>query len=595
MTLIRPLAACAAGLCVAGLPAGATAAHALGAAGPRAAGKAAPGRTATVGDPHSPGALARAVQDAYAGGARCIVIRPGTYFLPKVGHAALTLDGWKDATLSAYGVTLILTDLAWTHDCFDLNKCTDVTLQGPTLSQNQVTAYQGRVVAVGTTPEGKATCDWRPDKGYPIPPDKEPKGFLGGDVNIVDGQTRLLKTGNGDFYGAQAEAQGDGTFRVHFNQPKLAFGVGDRLVGRYGDAPFKVYLGGSRGCTIKDVTLMRNGFAPIREDGGGGNHYLHCVWALGPRPTGATEAPLVTNAADGMHMIGSYPGPDIEGCVFQGVFLDDCIAIHGGFKTVKSGTGDALICDKDAGPAVIGQPVRISDNKAFFQQATVTAIKDNGDGTTTVTLDRAVDAPTGSKFSNPRQDGADYKIIGCRLGGTRSRGILVKADGGLIRGNVIAGCGQAAISIGPEYYWGEADYAQDVVIEGNTLRGNGIATYGGGAILVHGDGAIGNKNIVIKGNTFSSNYGGDLDLAWADGVSITDNVITGAPVWPATMGTHSSVTLTHCRAVTLRGNTVRNASVYKPDLVAVGADVEGVSNNDSRGIRAASAKTAGTP
>ena len=59
---------------------------------------AAPIPAVTVGDPKNPGALAQAVQDAYKGGARHIVIKPGTYLLPNVGHTAFTLDGWKDAT-----------------------------------------------------------------------------------------------------------------------------------------------------------------------------------------------------------------------------------------------------------------------------------------------------------------------------------------------------------------------------------------------------------------------------------------------------------------------------------------------------------------
>ncbi len=540
----------------------------------------------TVGNPKDPGALAQAVQDAYKGGARHIVIKPGLYTLPDVGHTALALDGWKDAVLSAYGVTLIITDLKSGHNVFDLSHCTNVTLQGPILSQSKVTAYQGRVIAVGKDAAGKATCDWRPDAGYPIPPDKEPKGFLGGDVNVVDGRTRLLKIGVGDYYGAAAEALGDGSFRVHFNQAALPFGVGDRLVGRYGDAPFKVYLGDSRDCTVKDVTLMRNGFAPIREDNGGGNHYLHCIWALGPRPRGATEEPIVSTQADGMHMIGSYPGPDIENCVFQGVFLDDCIAIHGGFTAIKSVSGTALTLEGDGGLAV-GQPARISDEHGFFGEAVVTALKDNGDKTWTATLDRDLAVPPGAKVSNPFKDGAAYKIIGCRLGNTRSRGILAKADGGLIQNNTIEGCGQAAISLGPEYYWNEADYVQNVTVVGNTLRENGKAAYGGGAILVHGDGAMGNKNIVIKDNRMFSNYQGDVDIAWTDGAMLVGNVITGAPLWPATIRTPSVVSLSDSRAVTLLGNVVKHADVYEPALVSLGANVSDVQHDDPTGIRVA--------
>lgn len=552
--------------------------------------------TVTVGSPAQPGALAKAVQDAYAAGARRIVIRPGTYFLPDVGHSAFRLDGWKDATVSAYGVTLILTDLAWTHDGFDLEHCTRVTVAGPTLSQNKVTAYQGRVLAVGSDDAGQAYADWRPDAGYPAPPAgpaADTAKFFG-NINVLDAQTRVLKVGVPDMGAASVEARGSGTFRLHFREARLRFGAGDWLVGRHGDAPFKVYLGDCRGCTVRDVTLMRNGFAPLREDGGGGNRYLHCAWSLGPRPQGATQEPLVTNAADGMHMIGSYPGPDIERCVFRGVFLDDCIAIHGGFKTIKSGAGDAFTCDGDAGPAAVGQAVRISDRKGFFAQATVTAIKDNGDNTATVTLDRAVDAPAGSKYSNPLRDGAGYRIIGCRLGDTRSRGILVKADGGLIKDNVIEGCGLPAISIGPEYSWGEADYAQNVVVEGNTLRGNGRQGYGGGAVFVHGDGAVGNKDIVVRDNRFSSNYQGDIDVAWTDGVTLSGNTLAGAGAWPDAIRRQSAVLLANSRRVALRRNTVVNPSAYKPALVAVGPDVTGLTGSDPSGIRLAATKTEAT-
>ena len=464
--------------------------------------------TVTVGNPNDPGTLAPAIQAAYNSGARRIVIRPGTYLLPNVGHTAITLDGWKDATVSAYHVTLILTDLAWGHDGFDINHCSHVALEGPTLSQTGLTSYQGRVVAVGKDADGKPYCDWRPDQGYPVPPAHD-KAFLGGDANVIDAHTRLLKIGNGDFYGVPYEALGDGTYRAHMGGH---FGVGDWLVGRYGDAPFKVYVGDSRNCTVKDVTMMRNGFANIREDNGGGNHYLHCVWALGPRPAGATEDPLVTNAADGMHMVGSYPGPDIENCIFQGVLLDDCIAIHGGFTKIKSASGVTLTLDGGDGGLRVGQPARISSDKGFFGEATVTALRDNGDKTWTATIDKDFGVPEGAKVSDPLRDGAGYRIVGTHLGNTRSRGMLLKGDNGLVKDNVIEGCGQAAISLGPEYYWGEADYVRNVTVEGNTLRENGKCAYGGGAILIHGDGAIGNRNIVIRDNHLVSNYQGDIDI-----------------------------------------------------------------------------------
>lgn len=535
-------------------------------------GAAAPPAFVTVGDPAHPEALAQAVQSAYDGGARRIVIRPGVYFLPNAGHSALTLSGWKDAVLSAYGVSLILTDLTWMHDGIDLIDCARVTVAGPLLSQSKVTAYQGRVVAVGKDASGAPTCDWKPDAGYPVPPAAE-KGFLGGDVNIVDAHTRLLKVGCGDFYGVPYTLLPDGTFRAQMGGP---LAVGDWLVGRYGDAPFKVYLRSSFGCTVKNVILMRNGFAPLREEGGGGNHYLHCIWALGPRPKSAVEDPLVTNAADGMHMTGAFPGPDIENCEFRGIFLDDCIAIHGYFQTIKSASGAAVTLDGGVGSIRTGGTVRISNQKGFFAEALVIAVKDNGDKTTTVTLDKDYGIPASAKLSSPQGNGAGYKIVGCRLGDTRSRGILAKADNGVIENNVLENCGMSAVSLGPEYYWGEADYVQNVTVRNNVIRNCGRAGYGGSAILVHGDGAVGNRNIVIQGNRFHANLQGDMDILWADGVMLSGNIFTGASVWPPSVHPQSPVALANCRAVTLRANVVHPSGFYKPNLVAVGQNVTGI-------------------
>ncbi len=538
----------------------------------------------TVGDPKQPGQLAQAVQDAYTHGARRIVIRPGTYFLPDVGHSAITLDGWRDATVSGYGATLILTDLTWMHNAVDMKNCVGVTLAGLTLSQSKITSYQGRVVAVGKDEDGKDYCDWKPDAGYPIPPEHD-KGFLGGDVNVVDAKTRLFKVGAGDFYGISYQALAGGLFRAQMKNGARGGVVGDWLVGRYGDAPFKVYLSSCHDCTVKDVSLVRNGFAPLREENGGGNRYLHVVWALGPPPAGGSEAPLVTNSADGMHMTGAYPGPDIERCVFQGLFLDDCIAIHGYLQTVTAVNGPALTLKGGVRALKVGAPVRLSNTKGFFGEASAASVKDNGDGTTSLVLDKDLGVPLDAKLSNPLADGAGYKIIGCHLGNTRSRGVLAKADNGLIENNMIEGCGQAAISLGPEYDWGEADYVRNVVISQNVIRGNGRCSYGGGAVLVHGDGAAGNRDIVIQDNRFFANYQGDIDVQWAEGLIVAGNVITGATTWPSAIPLQSPISLANCRAVVLRANVIRNPGAYRPALVSLGVNVTTLQGNDPAGIR----------
>ena len=469
-TRLMPLLTRAAlSICSAPAPAApAPAAPAPAAPAPAAPAPAAPA-TVTVGDPRDPGALAQAVSDAYKGGARRIVIKPGVYTLPDVGHTAFALDGWRDAVLSAYGVTLIVTDLKQGHNVSELNRYAGVILRGPTLSQSSITSYQGRVVAMGQDDKGKAYCDWKPDVGYPVPP-AGAATFAQGDANVVDAKTRRLKLGVGDFYGAPMEALAGGTFRIHFRQATENFSVGDWLVGRYGDA-FKVFLADSRDCTIKDVTMMRNGFANVREDNGGGNHILHCVWTLGPRPAGATEEPLVTNAADGLHSTGASPGPDIEKCVFRGILLDDCIAIHGGFATIKAVNGTALTLDGDQGLAA-GQPARISDQKGFYGEATVTALKDNGDSD----LDRR--PRPGPRRCRPARRSATRSGTGPATGSSAAawrrhplarhpRQSRRRADPGQHDPRLRH---VRRLKLGPEYHWGEADYVHNVTVEGNTLR-----------------------------------------------------------------------------------------------------------------------------
>jgi hypothetical protein len=540
--------------------------------------------TVMVGNPKNPRALPQAIQAAYLGGARMIKIHPGTYLLMAVGKTTFDLQGWQDAVLSAYHVTFVMTDLK--NDCFDLRQCSHVILEGPTITQNAVTFYQGRVISVGQGTDGKFSCVWKPDAGYPQPAAGADLGQFFGTINVVDGRTRHLRVGIGDTGASTIDALPDGTYRMHFNAAAMDIKAGDWLVGRYGPAPYKVHVINSRNCTIKEITLMRNGFAPLREEGGGGNRYLHDIWTLGPRPAGATADPVVTNQADGMHMTNASPGPDIEHCIMTGVFLDDCIAIHGYFQDLVSVAGNTVTVQGGAGEMVVGQPVRISDPHGFYAQATVTALKDNGNNTTTATLDQTLPIPVDSKLSNPLQDGAGYKIIDCQLGDTRSRGILAKADHGLIKGNTIIGCGMSAVSLGPEYYWGEADYVHHVLVEDNLIEDNGGATYGGTAVFIHGHGAVGNQDISVLDNRFVSNYQGDLSLQWTDGATIVGNHFVGANPWPAGLATPALMYFSNCTGVRLKGNTMAHGSDYKMPLITLGPDVTDFPNKNAVGLRA---------
>lgn len=544
-------------------------------------------KAVTIGDPQHPENLPQELQDAYNKGVQKIIIKPGRYILLKPandGRSLFMLNGWKDVTISAYNTTLILTDMEGNHDAFRLEGCANVTFEGGTISQTKEPAYQGLIMTMGKDSAGNVTADWLPDKGYPFP-EANAIRFPSG-LNVADGKTKKLKTGVPDYYDAGMTAIGNSRFRIAFNKPAVHFEIGDVILGRNGNSPYKFFLSKATNCTIKDVTMMRNGFSAIREDGGGNNHILHCTWTLGPKPQGAEVDPLVSCTADGFHSTNTNPGTDIEDCIFQGILLDDPIAIHGSFTPVISGSGNSFVCPaKIKDKLVIGHPLRFTNEKGFIADAKAIAVKDNGDTTLTITLDKSINVPANTKFSDLLQCGQGSKILRCKIGGTRSRGVLLKGDNGLIKDNIFENCGMAAISLGPEFYWNEANYTQNITIAGNTFIRNGNSGGGGGVIFIHGEGAIGNKNIIIKNNRMDANLITNISLNWVDRVAITGNSFKGTANWPAIIKQTNIIAIKDARNIKFSNNKVSNVSVYKPDVVAIGDNVDGVIDNNQKGIK----------
>ena len=340
---------------------------------------------------------------------------------------------------------------------------------------------------------------------------------------------------------------------------------------------------------MQDITLKNSGFAAFFEtDGEGGHRYFGCRVARGPKPAGATEEQLVSCGADGFHSVGTRQGPVLDRCTWDGVLLDDCIAIHGSFQKVLRAEGKRLILEKgNRGKFAVNEPVRVSSQNGFFGQARCVAVRNVGapGNSLELTLDCALGAPSDAKASNPDRCGRGFKILRCKLGNTRSRGILVKADDGAIQDCVIEGCGMSAVSIGPEYWWNEADYCWNVTVAGNAFRHNVLNGSDAGVVLVHGDGAIGNRNIAVCDNRFDENYGFyTINAACTDGLKIAGNVIHRPSPLALPQPGHV-LNLAACRNVTLQSNLVGAPGPSLGRLVNLGKDVECVRGDDAAGIR----------
>ena len=472
-----------------------------------------------------------------------------------------------------------------------LSRCENVTLEGATLLFAQPSFTQGRIKAIGEDAQGKY-LDWQIDAGYPV---FDPAKSM---LDVVDQNTRLLKTGTGDAGYKSAESRGRGLFRLR--EPNGLLGsavVGDWLFTRRpGGGDSIIQLDGCGHCTLRGITLQNSGFAAFFETGGqGGHHYVDCRVSPGPKPAGATEEQLVGCGADGFHSAGTRKGPTIERCAWDGLLHDDCIAIHGSLQKVERAKGKKLIMEKgNRGGFAVGEPVRISSKEGFFGEFTCAALRtlDQDGRLLELTLDRESNATAEAKASNPLCDGAGYRILNCTLGNCRSRGILVKADNGLIEGCTISGCGMSAISIGPEYWWGEADYSQNVTVKGNTLRNNVLNGSDAGVIFVHGDGAMGNRNITITGNHFDRNYGQiAIHAEDTDGIRIVDNHFISSAI-PLPGKARTVLDFTSTKNITLRGNVVEN-SATNDILVRLGRNVDRLFGNDATGITLAPKKMDG--
>ncbi len=534
--------------------------------------------TVTVGDPANPAGLPAAIRQAHAHGAADITIAPGTYDIPSINHQdTILLDHWNGTTIHATGATLIFEELD--HRPVHLVHCTNVTWDGGTLRFARPAFSQGRITGLRSDSQGDS-CLLQIDAGYPTNFDPVQTTY-----NIVDQNTRVLKVNTGDWSPQSADSLGHGLFKLHYPPGRGGgFAVNDWLVCRAPAGNQIVHLDNSEGCTIENVTLQNAGFAAFFETGGGGgNHYLRDKLQPGPRPPGATEDQLVGCGADGFHSTQTETGPDIEDCAYRGVLLDDCIAIHGSFARVVKADGPTITV-RDFYPVPrVGDPIRIADMAGFYAEAVCTKVAPGPDDLLQVTLDRSLSVPIdhsqdaepkkGTKAWDPDFCGQGYKILRCRIGDTRSRGILAKADHGVIEGCTIYGCGMSAISIGPEFWWGEAGYCQNVAVTDNTLTACNKQNGDQAAIWIHGDGAIGNKNIRIAHNTLDTCYGPYMiRIDWAAGVRIEGNKIMHPFDLKLDQPGHA-IWLTHSRNVTVRNNSLSDQGPSPGDALGLDPSV----------------------
>ena len=532
---------------------------------------------APIGNPQNAADLPQQIAEAYKNGEREITIAPGKYVLPGgQDGASLMLRDMKNVTIDATGVEFSMTD---GKDAIGVANCENLILRGPTAHYDHPRFSQAKILAFGTDEKGPF-YEVQIDAGYPF--DANWKASY-----IFDGAARKIKFRTWDMGAKSVEKQNDkGRTRVYWKNaevlpPKYNVAVGDYLVCR-GDGSSLLHVEASKNCTFENLNFYWGGIFGIFETGpNAANRYLNIKISTGPAPPGGENAPLISQSADGLHSAAARIGPDIQNCTFENM-CDDAFAIHGYFVDVLAVDGAKLTTKALWGGSgfQVGDVARLSSDKGYQDEAKVVAIEKQNENFI-LTLERALGVKVGYKAGNASASGAGYKLIGNTIRNNRARGILVKGDNGLIENNLIDGSTMSGISIGPEYYWNEAGYCRNVMVRGNTIRNTNYATnnFGrNGALLIHGDGTKGNKNITIQNNLFEKISGPSLIIEWADGVQITNNSFRDThalSVGDDDMA-HSLIWLAHSRDIVLSGNSVSNAGADLKTPLFTAEDVTNV-------------------
>lgn len=551
-----------------------------------------------AGDSLSAEALERQIADAAKRKEKVFTIPPGTYHLSRGDLPyAITFRAIKNMDIRGEGVTFVIDDPL--QGAVNFQSCVNVTLSGLTIRHDKVSFSQGTIEGVD---EARGIYDVALASGYPTTLREHPVGY------IFDSQTKQWKAGTQDLYFAGYTPTGSNHVQLRLNaKGNQNVSRGDFIVFR-GGGHSTIAVTRSQGVSIAGVTIQSSsGFGIAESEGEGGNHFQYRL-TYGPKPPGATMAPLISSSGDAFHSSNVRKGPTLEGCVLEGM-CDDGIAIHGSYAAVVKQEGKSVVVNTLWGalPLIPGDPVRLyTEQGTLIDEAKVMDANKVDDFPMDkelkyrpmrgirhfwrIQLDKEIPSPFGTLLATPNAEGSGFVVRNNQIRNNRARGILVKADNGLIEGNTVEGCTIAGIVAAPEKYFMEGDYCRNLIIRNNTISHTGYAmvssrTTQAGAISVTAgnffgpsDGndafeGFGHRNIEIAGNTFRNVEGANLLVTNADGVNIHDNVFASVRVSAMKRGINQGLRpeaigfVRDCKNVTVSNNNRANVQVGRNAMV----------------------------
>lgn len=508
--------------------------------------------------------LQRLLDDAVAARRASVAIPPGTYRVKPSGKNPayhLAVMGARDIEIVGSGATLVFENPKMGGIWFE--HCTRMTVRGLTLDWDPLPFTQGRIVAADAALPG---YDIAVDQGYSDDPELFSKGAA---VEFYAPATRLLKPGTWDLFNTHVTREKPGMLRLRVQSAAQVSG-NDAAVGDLAVVNLREKIGmrfmNCAAVAVEQVTFWTAPGIAVQEVGGeGGSRYTYTV-TRGPSPAGRAPR-LMSATADAFHSSGVRRGPVVDGCLFeyQG---DDGVAIHGAYSLVVS-TGECRtvhISPMYEMPYRSGDCVRVYDGRTYRlkEQAQIVAVARDAvpEGAAlepvqklweryhsgavrrsyyALTLDRALSTCLGDLACSSNWTGSGFAVRNNTIRRHRARGIIVKAENGVIENNLIEDVGTAGIFLGPEFaIWLEGDYVRNVTVRSNVIRRVGMSAncmknrnaIPVGAITVAASspekalpGGWGNRDLAIEGNDVDTCGGIGMLIACAQHVRVTDNRI----------------------------------------------------------------------
>lgn len=499
-----------------------------------------------------------AINNAIASNQSLLQLPQGQY---ELGSVALTVQGAQNLTIVGGNTTIIATSYS---DCYlKIKDCVNVTIRGMTFDMDPLPFTQGTVTAVST--DGQ-TITFAIHDGYPsLQGDYLVKRF-----HVFEANAQRLKVGTPDVYLSSITALTDRTgVGVSSSPLNHSIAVGDRLVlnirKRAG-----VQINTSENITLDDLTLYTSaglGFSGrfIRGD----NRVTNCTITPGPMPTGATQPRLMSTTADGLNFAYARKGPVVKNCDFS-LMGDDSINLHGvtfpilqkvsdtqvlvarpynqeGFEWLIQANDEVRLMQSPefhvvnrnsiAGFAYVGPA-----NEAQMQQIREIWSPSKTSGSIyRIDFAESLGEVIGDFLDIPIISASGFEISDNYFHDHRARGLRIMASDGVIARNRFERIKAAGITIGPEYlYWREAGWADNIVVDNNTLidvgHGSQVTTeieYVLGAISVFFRNAdvmqtwpMQNSNIYITNNEIRNTQLAGIFIRAAQQVRIKNNTLT---------------------------------------------------------------------